>query len=237
MSKHIGNIGDKITAEVKLIHEFQYTDYKFNRYGGTDHFTYIMEDADGNAFVWKTTNIMGMNVLKEERNESKYYDFVAVNKGDTCVLTGTVKEHTEYKGTPQTVLTRCKVTAIEHAPDEEEIKKEQQMQSLEEGDVIETMPYRQYKNHYADCETIAGSYNSEYRTIKVIVRKGRMKPSGVRGEHFSGYAFKTSDGKITRGYRAVSEENARKQMLKDFPEGESWELARIYEYGNYHRIW
>lgn len=230
MSKHVGNIGDKITVEVKLVHEFQYTDYKFNRYGGTDHFTYIFEDEHGNTLVWKTTNILGMDVLTRDGKDGKYYQFDSVRKGDICTLKGTVKEHTEYKGTPQTILTRCKITSIEHAPDEEEIKKEQQMQSLNEGDVIEKMPYRQYKKHYADCETIAGSYNSEYRTIKVIVRKGRMKPSGVRGEHFSGYVFETDDGSRTLAYRAVSEENARKQMLKDYPEGKNWELYTVFKH-------
>ena len=223
MSKHIGSIGDKITATVKLVNEFKYTDYKFNRYGGTDHFTYIMEDENGVVFVWKTTNIMGMNVLKEERNGSKYYDFVAVHKGDTCVLTGTVKEHTEYKGVPQTVLTRCKVSHIEHAPDEQKIKKEQQMQSLEEGDFIWEIPYRQYKQHYADCETLSGSYDEELGTIKVIIRKGRLKNSGVRGKHFYRFCFVAPDGKYAT-YRAVCEENARKQMLKEFPNSEHWKF-------------
>lgn len=226
MSKHVGNIGDKITVEVKLVHEFQYTDYRFSYYG-KDHFTYIMEDADGNAFVWKTTNMLGMDVLKEERNESKYYTFEGVHKGDTCTIKGTVKEHSEYKGVQQTVLTRCKVTAIEHAPDEVEIKKEQQMQSLEEDDFIWKMPYRQYKEHYADCETLSGSYDDEFGTIKVIIRAGRLKNSGVRGQHFYTFKFATDDNNF-KFYRAVNEFNARKRMLKDYPNSKNWELLDIY---------
>jgi hypothetical protein len=35
--------------------------------------------------------------------------------GDTVTITGTVKEHGEYKGVPQTVLTRCKVLAQQAA--------------------------------------------------------------------------------------------------------------------------
>jgi hypothetical protein len=48
-----------------------------------------MTDEAGNVFVWKTGN--GLEQDKE------------------YVLDGTVKEHSEYKGTKNTVLTRCKV--------------------------------------------------------------------------------------------------------------------------------
>lgn len=48
----------------------------------------IMADDAGNCIVWKT----GKNEL---------------NTGETVTLKGTVKEHTEYKGIKQTVLSRC----------------------------------------------------------------------------------------------------------------------------------
>lgn len=34
-----------------------------------------------------------------------------VNEGDSIVLKATIKEHNEYKGCKQTVLTRCKIVA------------------------------------------------------------------------------------------------------------------------------
>ena len=34
-----------------------------------------------------------------------------VNTGDKVILKGTIKEHNEYRGYKQTVLTRCKVVA------------------------------------------------------------------------------------------------------------------------------
>ena len=81
------------------------------------------------------------------------------------------------------------------------------------------MPYRQYKQHYADCQTVKGSYNTYNKTIKVIIPDGRMKKSGVRGERFHGYILyfiDKKDNKVYRcSYRAVSKENAMKQHLKN----------------------
>lgn len=100
------------------------------------------------------------------------------------------------------------------------------------------MKYSQYKKHYADCDTVPGSYDKVLKTIEVIVPEGRMKPSGVRGQSFHGYEMFMSDeaGQVFRAcYRAVSEENAMKQHKRlcklnscvpcDPPEGR---VARIY---------
>ena len=108
------------------------------------------------------------------------------------------------------------------------------MESLGEGDRLWEMPYRQYKMHYADCETLAGSYREIERGrdagsyITIILREGRLKASGVRGEHYSGYCCENEKGeKVT--YRAVSEENAVKRANKEFP-GHTWEVVKIYRY-------
>lgn len=223
MSKHIGNIGDKISAQVKLVHEFEYTDYSFSYYG-TTHNTYIMEDGEGNLYVWKTTSCMG--TWDKETGE-----WDGIHRGDTLIITGKVKEHSEYKGVKQTVLTRCKSSLVGHGKDPIQEKSEKQTQSLEAGDFIWEMPYRQYKEHYSDCETVVDSYDSENATIKVIIRAGRLKASGVRGKHFAGYCFETPYG-YKKTYRAVSEENARKQMLKEYPDSENWELVDIFMYIN-----
>jgi hypothetical protein len=55
----------------------------------------IMVDDEGRTFKWVKTSA-GM-----------------VDKGDKLVLTGTVKAHEDYKGTKQTVLTRCTITSTE----------------------------------------------------------------------------------------------------------------------------
>ena len=204
-------------------------DYKFSYYG-TTHFIHTFADADGNIMVWKSTN--PVDYIKDD-----CYEFIP--EGSLVELTGTVKEHSEYKGTEQTVLTRCKFKLVERAKTTAEVKKEkaeEQKATLNGKDFIWTMPYKQYKEHYADCETVAGSYNSHtddrgyshgVPTIDVIIREGRLKASGVRGQHFHSYEFTTADGQKVC-YRAVCEENARKQMKKDYPESENWECTEIH---------
>ena len=106
---------------------------------------------------------------------------------------------------------------------------EEQKASLRSEDFIWEMPYKQYKKHYADCETLAGSYRApEYgvATIKVIIREGRLKASGVRGRHFGGYQLINAKG-VHVVYRAVSEENAIRRAEKDYPD-ETWQCDKIY---------
>lgn len=239
MSEYIGAVGQKVTAEVTLINEFEFT----NTYYRTTTYTYIMKDDEGNVLVWKTTSTLGFNYINGNGHER--YD--VIRKGDTLHIEGKVKEHGEYKGTKQTVLTRCKFSLIAHKPDEVALKREQQMQTLAEGDEIWEMLYKQYKEHYSDCETVSGSFDNHpdsrgvptgHPTIKVIIRAGRLKKSGVRGQHYKGFEFTTDDGgKVC--YRAISEETARKRMKKEFPNRNTtvWECTKIYNYQDVHRIW
>lgn len=242
---YIGEIGKRLTVTATYKASFEYTDYKFSYYG-TSHYTHLFEDADGNTIVWKSTNpVEYVNDGSEKPNRKG--DIEPVIKGSTVEMTGTVKDHSVYKDTEQTVVTRCKFKLVERAKSEYEIRQEktaEQIASLAEGDWIWEMPYKQYKEHYSDCETVIGSYNSHEDshgrryadpTIKVIIRKGRLKNSGVRGQHFKGWEFITDKGgKVC--YRAVSEENARKQMLKEFPNSADWELSHIYDHKNRNRF-
>lgn len=235
---HIGEIGKRIKIAVTFKKSFEYVDYKFSYYG-TTHYIHSFEDAEGNVIVWKTTNL----VEYIEDGECKF-----VTEGSVVELTGTVKDHSIYKDTEQTIVNRCKFKLIERAKTEWELEQEKveaQMATIGEGDYIWEMPYRQYKEHYSDCETIIGSYDRhedsrgvplDNPTIKVIIRAGRLKKSGVRGEHYKGFEFTTDEGKkIT--YRAISEETARKRMKKEYPNSDNWECTRIYNYQKVHRIY
>lgn len=234
---YIGEIGKRVTIRVTYKKSFDYKDYKFSYYG-TTHFTHIFEDADGNTLVWKSTN----PVEEIVNDECKF-----IPHGSVVELTGTVKDHSLYKETEQTVLTRCKFKMIERAKTQQEInqeKAEAQQATIGENDFIWEMPYRQYKAHYSDCETVIGSFDRHEDshgnvhgdpTIKVIIREGRLKNSGVRGQHFRGYEF-TSDAGKKVVYRAVSEDNARKQLKKEFRNSDNWECTTIYRYEGYHRI-
>lgn len=65
---------------------------------------YSFKDDQGNIFTWTASLPAGM--------KTDAGGFRSLQKGDHCILTGTVKNHKEYKGNKQTVLTRCKVQGI-----------------------------------------------------------------------------------------------------------------------------
>lgn len=84
-SEYIGKEGDKLELEVTHKHTGSYDTF----YGTT--YIHSFEDADGNILVWKTSAYGGF-----EKDQLK--------------IKGTVKEHSEYRGVKQTVLTRCRVS-------------------------------------------------------------------------------------------------------------------------------
>lgn len=91
-SDHVGEIGKRLKIQVKYIHT---TSFEKSFYGNVVT-TYIHKfvDANSNVFIWKTTS----GICEE-------YDI-------ELTLVGTVKEHSEYDGVKQTVLTRCKYEEV-----------------------------------------------------------------------------------------------------------------------------
>lgn len=91
-SEYVGQIGDRITVAVKCTGQHQFTTC-YNGWSEEIVTIFIFEDKNENVFIWKTST------------------FAKIENGDQVDLKGTVKSHEEYKGTKQTVLTRCKVCA------------------------------------------------------------------------------------------------------------------------------
>lgn len=81
-SEYVGKVGTKITVEL-IVERCVCFENAF----GTS-LLYIMKDDSGNIFVWSTQKTITTDSVK---------------------LTGTIKEHKEYNGVKQTVLTRCKI--------------------------------------------------------------------------------------------------------------------------------
>lgn len=241
---------------VTLTGVYQYSAPSYSGYGYETRYIYTMTADDGTVYVWKTTAFMSVQVPytgKEgmhnfEDRKGNPIDYAPVNKGDRIVISASIKGDGEYNGQPQTELTRVSVKEIlSKGKTKEEIeaereaerkaKRQEQLDTLGDGDFIWRMPYKQYKERYADCETVIGSYektNYYPATIQVIIRRGRLVPSGVRGQHYSGYEFFVylEDGsKIRTCYRAVSEDNAQKRCEKDYPEAKEIVGGKIFHYG------
>lgn len=225
------------------------------------HYIHTFTAEDGAVYVWKTTNALVMEVPftgkpgyhNFEDRRGNPIDFVSVNKGDEITITATVKGVSEYKGQAQTELTRVKVTdrsfraeteaeRVARIKREQAAKREEQLATISDGDRIVTMSYARFKEHYADCETVEGSFFRDSKTgntkIDVIIRAGRMKKSGVRGEHFAGYEIEWFENgeKCFSSFRAVNEDNALKQARKFAPGGTDFNCRKVYFHRGYHHI-
>lgn len=227
------NAGDRIEITCTLVGEYQYQ----RQFGWQTQWVsiYKMKDSEGRIFVWKTTSALGID--RQDKNGCWYFE--GANKRDTVRIKATIKGFGEYKGEEQIELQRVKVQQIDHAPSEEQIREDirkRQLESMQDGDILLRMRYSARQEHYADCEVLKGSFDEMDGTIQVIVRKGRLKASGVRGKHFLRYCFvpaadagksfnELSDYAI---YSAVDKEHAFAHLLKDHPECTDWELWTIY---------
>ncbi len=93
LSEHVGEVGKKLTLKVKYVHTASWeTGFKRGYWSNDTQLLHKFVDADGNILVWKTTL------------------YIDAEYGAEMTLTGTVKEHSEYKSECQTVMTRCKLS-------------------------------------------------------------------------------------------------------------------------------
>ena len=84
-SEWVGEVGGRIE---KVFH-FDKIAWRGAGVAGKTSYLYLMSDEDGNSYKWST---------------SCYYE-----EGDEVKMRATIKDHSEYKGTKQTVVTRCTV--------------------------------------------------------------------------------------------------------------------------------
>lgn len=228
----------ELTVTIKKI--FAYRAEKYAGYGMEWRYIYLMVSDDETVYVWKTATVMGYEAANGDNRDQ----FNRINEGDVVRIKATIKGQSDYNGQPQTLITRVAVLdRIFKAKTPEEVQKEKeeerkakreaQLNSITDGDSVWEMPYRQFKEHYADCETLIDSYKERNRNcpalITVIIRKGRLKNSGVRGKHFHSFAFGfIKDGhKYTTPYVAVDDEHARARFERDYP-GTEYEIEKIY---------
>lgn len=91
-SRHVGTVGKRETFTVKVKQIKAFAEQSNYSYGTGVRLMIRMEDPDGNALIWWTSPPGG-----------------GLEEGDAAYkILATVKAHTDYKGRPQTVLTRVK---------------------------------------------------------------------------------------------------------------------------------
>ena len=93
--EYLNEVGDRIECEAILQEHKTYQAINYSYYGNDDITKYIyLFNYQNNLLVWFTTKRLN------------------ITDGTKIKLRGTVKEHSMFNGTKQTVLTRCKVTSI-----------------------------------------------------------------------------------------------------------------------------
>lgn len=88
-SEYVGKIGEKIKNVLVTIQKI----VPCESYYGTS-FLMLMNDESGNVFKWYSSR--------------RQY----IEDGDKAILSGRIKDHSEYRGVKQTVVTRCSMRAI-----------------------------------------------------------------------------------------------------------------------------
>ena len=104
ISDYVGTIGQKIQVELTFVNQ-----YSFETQWGDSHI-YKFMDQNGNIFIWKSSKWLEKAVsIYSELDEMEYKHFEPIRQAEVVKIRGTIKDHSEYAGAKQTILTRCKI--------------------------------------------------------------------------------------------------------------------------------
>lgn len=104
-SEYVSQPKKRLDLELTLVNDYVFSGVAYNYYDDGTRHIYTFRDEDGNCLVWKTSK--AIECFDEERGQWAYAEV-----GDTVSMRATVKGHSEYRDTKQTVITRPKVLAI-----------------------------------------------------------------------------------------------------------------------------
>lgn len=94
-TKFVGNVGDKIELKVKYVGHGAWFETQF---GSMAHFNF--EDEEGNIYDWCTSGFPHIGKHSDSQN--------LCDEGEFYSMKATIKNHNEYNGRKQTVITRPK---------------------------------------------------------------------------------------------------------------------------------
>ena len=104
ISQYVGEVGKRITVKATYISSTWFEVKSFRGYGTETMYVHTFKDVDGNKLIWKTSTSLGTWLEDGTWQKHKY--------GENIDITGTVKEHKEYRGEKQTALNRCKLNWV-----------------------------------------------------------------------------------------------------------------------------
>ena len=129
-----GNVGDKFEKELMFERIIG-----FEGYYGYTYFVFF-RDEEGRVYKWST----GKGTYQCWHKTNGRDAYLEYEVGKKYLIKGSVKEHDEYKGVKQTVITRCKILKDEyenHVFSKKEIKKvlEAKTESDKSNDLFEAL--------------------------------------------------------------------------------------------------
>lgn len=98
----------RIDMVLTLVSDYEYVGQSYSYYDDGTRHIYTFRDQEGNCIVWKTSQPLG--IWHEVDGREEWVD--ADEVGDIVTMRATVKEHSEYRGTKQTVISRPKIASI-----------------------------------------------------------------------------------------------------------------------------
>lgn len=115
ISQYVGAVGSKLTLIVDYVGSPYFERRCFGGYGTETCYIHTFKTGRGDKLVWKTGKGL------------------ALEPGTRCMLSGTIKEHAEYKSEKQTSLIRCKVEPFGETPADEEDLGDMDVESSDYG--------------------------------------------------------------------------------------------------------
>lgn len=121
----VGNIGDRITIKVASIRLLYQSSVEVAWHTYANSWTYEIIDTEGHTLIWKSSNDITTEFKQVKIGEYENFDHERYNDYNSdwdidviytykpLTIVGTIKDHSEYKGVKQTVITRGKVTEKE----------------------------------------------------------------------------------------------------------------------------
>ena len=100
LSHYVGEVGEKVDIRARYIKTAWFEVQSFRGYGTETMYVHTFKIGN-DTIIWKTTASLG----KWNDND----EWESFEEGSQVHIKGTIKEHKEYDGEKQTVLTRCKV--------------------------------------------------------------------------------------------------------------------------------
>jgi len=95
----------RLDLDLTLVNDYVYEGCSYSYYDSGVRHVYTFRDGDGNCIVWKTQK--AIDCYDEDTDE-----WTEAEVGSKVTMRATVKQHSEYRGTKQTIITRPQIKAI-----------------------------------------------------------------------------------------------------------------------------